>query len=209
MYDSGHDLEQLDQYTKVSRAARAIFLFRRDTVTRAAERTLTVGGTALILHAVDHPAMPPRSDYVRAKILCGMHLVQPVAVRWRDQLHIHPAECGRHHPCVVDEHANCRTPSHSCTVSEKRRVSNELLCPALATDDDQRVRSMTLLHADRPLHVARMSHHRPFSCALLMRTASRPPAPRSSLYRSSLVGTVICCLGTRLWLANCARSERG
>ena len=82
MYDSGHDLEQLDQYTKVSYGSvRAIFPFKpRDTVTRVAERNLpTVGGTALILHAVDHPAMPPRSDYVRAKILRGMHLVQPVA----------------------------------------------------------------------------------------------------------------------------------
>ena len=82
MYDSGHDLEQLDQYTKVSYGSvRAIFPFKpRDTVTRVAERELpTVGGTALILHAVDHPAMPPRSDFVRAKILRGMHLVQPVA----------------------------------------------------------------------------------------------------------------------------------
>ena len=37
------------------------------------------GGTVFILHAVDHAAMPARPEYVRAKILRGMHLMQPVA----------------------------------------------------------------------------------------------------------------------------------
>ena len=31
-----------------------------------------------MLRAVDHAAKPASSDYVRAKILRGMHLVQPV-----------------------------------------------------------------------------------------------------------------------------------
>jgi hypothetical protein len=38
----------------------------------------TAGGTVLMLRAVDHAAKPVSSDYVRAKILRGMHLVQPV-----------------------------------------------------------------------------------------------------------------------------------
>jgi hypothetical protein len=81
MYDQGHDLEQLDPDTKVSYGSvRAIFPFKpRDTVTRVAFRPLpTLGGTALLLKAVEHPAMPVRQGYVRAKILRGMHLVQPV-----------------------------------------------------------------------------------------------------------------------------------
>jgi len=81
MYDSGHDLQQLDENTKVSYGSvRAIFPFKpRDTVTRVAIRAVpNLGGTALLLQAVDHPQMPPRPDYVRAKILRGMHLVQPV-----------------------------------------------------------------------------------------------------------------------------------
>jgi len=81
MYDQGHDLQQIDANTKISYGSvRAIFPFKpRDTVTRVAKREVpNLGGTALLLQAVDHPAMPPHPDYVRAKILRGMHLVQPV-----------------------------------------------------------------------------------------------------------------------------------
>jgi len=85
MYDSGYDLQQLDANTKVSYGAvRAIFPFKpRDTVTRVALRELPppLGGTALLLRAVSHPDMPPRSTHVRAKILRGMHYVQPVMQR--------------------------------------------------------------------------------------------------------------------------------
>ena len=65
-------------------AVRAIFPFKpRDTVTRVALRELPppLGGTALLLRAVSHPDMPPRSTHVRAKILRGMHYVQPVMQR--------------------------------------------------------------------------------------------------------------------------------
>ena len=81
MYDDGYDLQQIDKNTKVSYGSvRAIFPFKpRDTVTRVALRELpNVGGTVLLLHAADHSAMPERPGYVRAKILKGMHLVQPV-----------------------------------------------------------------------------------------------------------------------------------
>jgi len=82
MYDDGHDLQQIDSNTKVSYGSvRSIFPFKpRDTVTRVALRELpTLGGTALLLEAVEHPAMPVRAGFVRAKIIKGMHLVQPVA----------------------------------------------------------------------------------------------------------------------------------
>jgi len=80
MYDSGRDLEQLDANTKVSYGAvRAIFPFKpRDTVTCVAFRELPDGVLALILNAVDHPAMPPRSGYVRAKIITGTFIMEPV-----------------------------------------------------------------------------------------------------------------------------------
>ena len=86
MYDSGHDLEQLDADTKVSYGAvKAIFPFKpRDTVTRVAERPVPAehdGGTVLLLRAVDHAKMPPQKEYVRAQILRGMNLMQPVAGR--------------------------------------------------------------------------------------------------------------------------------
>ena len=50
----------------------------RDTVTRVAFRELPSGGTVLMLRAVDHADKPLSSKYVRARILRGMHLVQPV-----------------------------------------------------------------------------------------------------------------------------------
>ena len=81
MYDEGHDLQQLDGNTKVSYGSvRSIFPFKpRDTVTRVALRALpNLGGHVMLLEAVDHPAMPERQGFVRAKIVFGMHLVQPV-----------------------------------------------------------------------------------------------------------------------------------
>ena len=84
MYDSGHDLEQLDADTKVSYGAvKAIFPFKpRDTVTRVAFRELRelapAAGTAIVQQAVEHPDMPPRKGYVRAKVLRGVFLIQPV-----------------------------------------------------------------------------------------------------------------------------------
>lgn len=81
MYAEGYDLEQLDKQTKISYGtARSIFPFKpRDTVTRVAFRQLDAGGTVLVLHAVDHRDKPVSPDFVRAKILRGMHLVQPMA----------------------------------------------------------------------------------------------------------------------------------
>ena len=73
----------IDGRTKISFATgRAIFPFQpRDTVTHIAERAVPEaagGGTALLLRAVEHPAMRPRKSHVRAKVLRGMHLIQPV-----------------------------------------------------------------------------------------------------------------------------------
>ena len=80
MYDQGYDLQQLDAQTKISYGtARSIFPFKpRDTVTRVAERQLGNGTSVLVLHAVDHDDKPVTSAFVRAKILRGMHLMQPV-----------------------------------------------------------------------------------------------------------------------------------
>jgi hypothetical protein len=80
MYASGYDLQQLDPNTKVSYGtARKVGPMKpRDTVTRVAFRELPSGGTVLMLRAVDHSEKPVASKYVRARILRGMHLVQPV-----------------------------------------------------------------------------------------------------------------------------------
>ena len=83
MYDEGYDLERIDARTKISfGTARAIFPFKpRDTVTRIAEREVQggTGGTVLLLRAVEHASMPPQKTHVRARIVRGMHLIQPVA----------------------------------------------------------------------------------------------------------------------------------
>ena len=83
LYDRGYDLQTVDATTKVSYAsARAIFPFKpRDTVTRIAFRELPPavgGGTAVFQRAVKHPGMPKKSGVVRAEILRGMFLIQPV-----------------------------------------------------------------------------------------------------------------------------------
>ena len=80
MYASGYDLQQLDPNTKVSYGtARKVGPMKpRDTVTRVAFRELPSGGTVLMLRAVEHADKPLSSKYVRARILRGMHLVQPV-----------------------------------------------------------------------------------------------------------------------------------
>lgn len=86
MYDTGYDLEVFDQQTKVSYArVRAIFPFKaRDTVTRVARRQVALSGpgsppaTVLVLHAVQHRGAPPDKAYVRAKIMRGVHCVQPL-----------------------------------------------------------------------------------------------------------------------------------
>lgn len=81
MYELGYDLERIDPHTKISFGeVKAVFPLKpRDTVTRVAVREVPgLGGTALILNSIDHPDMPPRSTHVRAKIIRGMHYVQPV-----------------------------------------------------------------------------------------------------------------------------------
>ena len=87
MYEDGYALEAEDDgATRVSYAlVRGVFPFKpRDTVTRVAERPVPAehdGGTVLLLRAVDHAKMPPQKEYVRAQILRGMNLMQPVAGR--------------------------------------------------------------------------------------------------------------------------------
>ena len=83
MYDRGYDLEVVDGTTKVSYGSvRSIFPFKpRDTVTRVAFRELPSGaggGTLVLQRAVKHPSMPKRKGYVRAEILRGTFIVQPV-----------------------------------------------------------------------------------------------------------------------------------
>ena len=83
MYDRGYDLEVLDANTKVSYGSvRAIFPFKpRDTVTRVAFRDLPASagaGTLVLQRAVKHASMPKRKGYVRAEILRGTFIVQPV-----------------------------------------------------------------------------------------------------------------------------------
>lgn len=83
LYDRGYDLQEVDANTKVSYGAvRAVFPFKpRDTVTRVAFRELPAsagGGNVVLQRAVKHPSMPKRSGYVRAEVLRGMFVVQPV-----------------------------------------------------------------------------------------------------------------------------------
>jgi len=85
-YESGYDLETLDADTKVTYgAAKRFFPFKpRDTVTRIAFRRFpagsidSVGGSALVLRAIEHRAMPPRRGFVRARVIRGVTLIQPV-----------------------------------------------------------------------------------------------------------------------------------
>jgi hypothetical protein len=85
-YAGGYDLEIIDDNTRVSYGeARRIFPFQpRDTVTRIEVRKIApaeldgTGGVALLLRATTHPAMPPRPGYVRAKIVRGATVMQPV-----------------------------------------------------------------------------------------------------------------------------------
>lgn len=85
-YDTGHDVDTLDAATKVSYgAARRFFPLKpRDTVTLISYRELPpsaldgVGGAVLLLRAVEHPAQPPRRGYVRARVIRGVTLMQPV-----------------------------------------------------------------------------------------------------------------------------------
>eukprot|EP00966_Prymnesium_polylepis_P192971 4472750-Prymnesium_polylepis.1 len=83
LYDTGHDVCRIDGRTRLSYArVRPIFKFKpRDTLTRVAQWELPLlgpGATALLLRHADHPEAPVYPKYVRAKILRGMHLVQPV-----------------------------------------------------------------------------------------------------------------------------------
>jgi len=85
-YESGFDLQTVDGSTKVTYGVtRRVFPFRpRDTVTRIVVREIApaqldgIGGYALMLHAVEHADMPPRPGFVRARLLRGVTLMQPV-----------------------------------------------------------------------------------------------------------------------------------
>ena len=62
-------------YARVRAAAPG--LKPRDTVTRVAKHDLGANRVALLLSAVEHPAAPPRDGYVRARVVRGMHLLEP------------------------------------------------------------------------------------------------------------------------------------
>ena len=70
MYDRGGDLEQLSDDTRVSYASvRAMFPLKpRDTVTKITQKRLGKTTNVLLLTAVQHPAMPIRDGFVRAKV---------------------------------------------------------------------------------------------------------------------------------------------
>jgi len=81
LYDSGWDLERIDHISKVAYArVRSAFpgVKPRDTVTRVSHHMLGQRGDVFLLRAVEHRGMPPQRGCVRAKILNGMNLVQPV-----------------------------------------------------------------------------------------------------------------------------------
>ena len=91
MYDSGHDLQQLDADTKVSYGrVRAIFPFKpRDTVTRVALRNLpTLGGSALLLEAVEHPACLPKKDVVRLECPCTCPCTEHTSMGMLTDMHV-------------------------------------------------------------------------------------------------------------------------
>ena len=83
LYDTGYDICRIDGRTRLSYArVRAVKPFKpRDTLTRVAKWELPLlgrGASALLLQHAVHPSAPLERNYVRAKILRGMHLVQPV-----------------------------------------------------------------------------------------------------------------------------------
>ncbi|KAL1514822.1 hypothetical protein AB1Y20_003907 [Prymnesium parvum] len=83
LYAEGFDVCRIDHRTRLSYASvKAFFPLKpRDTLTRVAIWELPrlgSGATALLLQHAEHPDVPVYSEYVRAKILRGMHLIQPV-----------------------------------------------------------------------------------------------------------------------------------
>ena len=86
LYDSGWDLERYDSRTKAAYAkvrAACPGVRPRDTVSLISRRDVGggawgCGGTVFFQEATTHPAAPPLRGVVRAKILRGMFLVQPV-----------------------------------------------------------------------------------------------------------------------------------
>ena len=93
-YDRGYDLEVLDANTKVSYGSvRAIFPFKpRDTVTRVAFRDTAALVPARWCCSVRSSTRACMPSYVRAEILRGTFIVQPVKVlRAHDQLHVYAA----------------------------------------------------------------------------------------------------------------------
>jgi len=86
LYDSGWDVQRLDRNSKIAYArVRSAFpgVKPRDTVTHVSRHNLREGGTVFLLSAVEHPDVPPSNDVVRAKIISGMHLIEPVPSRRR------------------------------------------------------------------------------------------------------------------------------
>lgn len=82
LYDSGRDLERYDGATKAAYArVRAAFpgVRPRDTVSLISRRSVRGDGIAFFQKAMEHRDATPTRGVVRAKILRGMFLMEPVA----------------------------------------------------------------------------------------------------------------------------------
>lgn len=80
-YAEGRDLEAINDRTKVVWAASPpMFFFKpRDFCTVVHYRKLQDGTVVVVNRAVEHPDAPRTDKYVRAEILMGANIIQPVA----------------------------------------------------------------------------------------------------------------------------------
>jgi len=79
-YAEGRDLEAINDHTKVVWAASPpMFFFKaRDFCTVVHYRKLQDGTVVVVNRAVEHPDAPRTDKYVRAEILMGANIIQPV-----------------------------------------------------------------------------------------------------------------------------------
>ena len=85
MYESGFDIQRFSAGAKAAYArVKAVFpgFAPRDTVSLVEKHTVPDdkgGGTVFLIRAMEHPLAPPDMQCVRAKIISGANLIQPLA----------------------------------------------------------------------------------------------------------------------------------
>lgn len=85
MYESGFDIQRFSAGAKAAYArVKAVFpgFAPRDTVSLVEQHAVPEdkgGGTVFLIRAMEHPMAPPDKQCVRAKIISGANLIQPLA----------------------------------------------------------------------------------------------------------------------------------